>query len=291
MGRQITRAVETYRAVADAGRAAELADTTSPFQIEVRFLGGLTSGQKSAFARAADRWARVIVGDLQTVIIRDLTGEVVVDDLLIDAEGVAIDGIGDTLGEAGPTHLRDESAATGALLPAKGIMRFDKADLANMEDEGTLLDVITHEMGHVLGIGTIWTDFGFLKDFPGRNPTFVGPGAMEEFGKLKRNGQPAPVPVANVGGAGSAGGHWRESVFDHELMSPNIGGAGNPLSRMTVASLADLGYQVDRDAAEDYALPDLFEVAVSGRSLEHVALVGNGVVLPTIPTRVPAERP
>jgi leishmanolysin len=292
MGRQITRAFETYRAVADADRAAELANTTSPFQIDVRFLGGLTDSQKSVFAQAAERWARVIVGDLETAIVSDNLGEVVVDDLLIDAEGVVLDGVDGVLGKAGPTHFRSESAAAGAGLPAKGIMRFDKADLASMEDEDTLLDVITHEMGHVLGItGTVWTHFDFLKDFPGSNPTFVGPGAMQEFGKLKENGEPLPVPVANVGGPGSAGSHWRENVFVTELMSPRIEGAGNPLSRMTAASLGDLGYQVDIDAAEDYELPDLVELAMAGRSLEHVALVGNGVVLPTIPSRVPAERP
>ncbi|MGW3728502.1 leishmanolysin-related zinc metalloendopeptidase [Streptomyces sp. NPDC000851] len=290
MGREINYAFETHRAVADSGRAAELAATTSPFQIEVRFLGGLTSSQKSVFAEAADRWTRVIVGDLETAIINDLTGRVVVDDLLIDAEGVPIDGVNNVpniLGQAGPTRFRRDDAASGAGLPVKGRMMFDSADLAQMEEEGSLLDVITHEMGHVLGTGTVWTDFGFLKNFPGPDPTFVGPGAMKEFGRLTGEG-PTPVPVANVGGAGSAGGHWRESVFDNELMSPNIDGSNNPLSRLTVASLGDLGYTVDLDAAQDYELPNLLEIARSGRV---PTAVPEHVVLPTIPTRIPAERP
>jgi hypothetical protein len=41
-------------------------------------------------------------------------------------------------------------------------MQFDTADLASMQANGTLNDVITHEMGHVLGIGTIWTAKGVL---------------------------------------------------------------------------------------------------------------------------------
>ncbi|MFG2872661.1 leishmanolysin-related zinc metalloendopeptidase [Streptomyces sp. NPDC048338] len=289
MGRLTHHAYETYKTVADGARAAELAATTSPFQIEVRFIGGLTSSQRDVFAEAADRWARVIVGDLETAVVQDFTGTVVIDDLLIDAEGVPIDGVDNVpniLGQAGPTRFRRSDAATGAGLPATGRMRFDSADLAQMEEEGTLLDVITHEMGHVLGIGTVWDTFGVLKDFPGPDPTFVGPGAMEEFGRLRDTG-PLPVPVANVGGVGSAGGHWRESVFDNELMSPNIDGAHNPLSRLTVASLGDLGYQVDLDAAQDYALPDLFEIARSGRVPPPTPQY---VVLPTIPTRVPADR-
>jgi hypothetical protein len=290
MGDQSTDyAFETHRAVADGARAAELAETTSPFQIEVRFIGGLTDSQKEVFAKAADRWVRVIVGDLETAIVRDFTGEVVIDDLLIDAEGVPIDGVDsvpNVLGEAGPTRFRSDAATSGAGLPAKGHMRFDSADLAEMEEQSTLLDVITHEMGHVLGIGTIWTDFGLLKDFPGPDPTFVGPGAMEECSKLTGRDS-APVPVANVGGPGSAGGHWRETVFDNELMSPNISARDNPLSRLTAASLGDLGYTVDLEAAQPFGLPDLLEMASSGRV---APAVPEHVVLPTVPTRVPAER-
>ncbi|MGW7434994.1 leishmanolysin-related zinc metalloendopeptidase [Streptomyces sp. NPDC054849] len=293
MGRRTTYAFESYRAVADAGRAELLAATTSPFQIEVRFVGGLTSSQKDVFAEAADRWARVIVGDLETAVIRDFTGEVIIDDLLIDAEGVPIDGEGGTLGAAGPTVFRREDAVTGAQLPVKGIMRFDTADLGAMEDDGTLLDVITHEMGHVLGITKgVWSEFGLLKGFPGPDPTFIGAGAMREFGKLIGTG-PTPVPVANKGGSGSAGSHWRESLFGHELMSPNIGIAGNPtiknkLSRLTAASLGDLGYEVDLDGAEDYELPSLLDMVAASAEVSEAP---RGVMLPTVPSRIPADRP
>ena len=50
------------------------------------------------------------------------------------------------------------------------------------------------------------------------------------------------LPIANVGAAGSIGGHWRESVLTNELMTPSIGGGVNPLSRITAASMRDLGY-------------------------------------------------
>jgi hypothetical protein len=38
-------------------------------------------------------------------------------------------------------------------------------------------------------------------------------------------------------------------------MSGFISGPRNPLSRLTVASLQDLGYRVDLNAAEPYTLP------------------------------------
>ncbi|MFI8193256.1 leishmanolysin-related zinc metalloendopeptidase [Streptomyces sp. NPDC085946] len=287
MGKVATHTFQTYRAVASFERAREVARTTSPFTIEVRFLGGLTSSQQDAFAAAADRWAKVIVGDLDTALV----GGDVIDDLLIEAEGVDIDGTGGVLGMAGPTDFRDASAQFGRFLPAKGVMRFDSADLARMEADGTLVDVITHEMGHVLGIGTQWTDFGLLKGAGSQNPTFVGAGAMAEFAALLGEEDPVPVPVANFGGPGTQDSHWREAVFVHELMSPFISGADNPLSRMTAASLGDMGYQVDLAGAEPYELPDLLQVAREGALVPHTAPVGDGIMLPVMPTRLPAATP
>jgi len=270
---------ETHVARANAERARALAETDSPFAIEVRFVGGLSQAQQGAFATAADRWAEVIVGDLPDVLV---DGEVI-DDLLILAQGISIDGPGGILGQAGPTHIRPAAAGDAAFLPVKGIMSFDTADLARMEADGTLHDVITHEMGHVLGVGTIWDLKGLLQGGGTANPTFVGQGAMEAFGILLGTGEPEPVPVESTGGRRTRDGHWRESVFRNELMTGFVGQAGNPLSRMTVASFGDLGYQGDRDAAEEFALPDLLALAVAGELVAHAAPIDGGVVLTSIP--------
>jgi hypothetical protein len=257
-------------------------NAVTPFTIEVRFLGGLTQTQKDAFKAAANRWSRVIVGDLPNIMV---DGEVI-DDVLILAQGEDIDGPGHVLGQAGPTHLRPAGAGTSAFIPAKGIMSFDTADLESMEDRGTLGDVITHEMGHVLGIGTIWTRKGLLQGFGTSNPTFTGAHAREEFGRLRGSG-PTPVPVENTGGAGTANSHWRETVFVNELMTGFVGNAGNPLSRLTVASLADCGYVVDMDAAEPYDLPNLSELAEGGLLTTHAAPIDAGIMLPNIPVVMP----
>ena len=183
--------------------------------------------------------------------------------MVILAQGSPIDGVGRILGQAGPTQLRPQSAGVAAFLPAKGKMTFDTADLKQMEQDGTLNDVITHEMGHVLGIGTVWTFKSLLKGAGKTNPTFLGKAAMKEFGLLKGpTVKPTPVPVENTGGPGTADSHWRETVFRNEMMTGFVGVSGNPLSRMTVASLQDLGYVVDLNAAEPYSLPNLL---VAGR--------------------------
>jgi len=266
-----------YRARADAGRARPLAETGSPFTITIRFGDGLTDAQRGAFAAAADRWVTVIVGDLPEVTV---DGEVV-DDVLIVAGGKDIDGEGKILGQAGITHVRPAGPEPWALLPAKGIMEFDRADLARMEAEGTLGDVITHEMGHVLGVGSLWNAKGLLVGKGTSDPSLVGAGAMAEYRKLRRGVDDTErVPVENRGGPGTRDVHWREAVFGNELMTGFVGSTPNPLSRLTVANLGDMGYQVDVDAADDYELPTVVTVAGTPKHDDAAVLRATPVELP-----------
>lgn len=229
------------------------------FNLEVRFLGGLTLSQQSIFQQAAERWSEIIIGDLPSISV---DGEIV-DDVLIEAQGVFIDGPGMVLGRAGPTSLRP-----GSLLPAKGIMEFDTADLIRQEQEGSLINTIIHEMGHVLGIGTIWSNKGFLVgcsstvNFP--NPVYTGENAQREFASLIDDITPQPVPVANRGGPGTRCGHWREDIFGNELMTGFLNPGTNPISRLTIAALEDLGYEVNYEAADAYLLPTSLELAIMG---------------------------
>lgn len=224
----------------------ETAAPTRPFTIDVRFIGGLSQSQQDIFSVAANRWSDVIIGDQPAFLV---DGEEI-DDLLILAEGKVIDGESGILGQAGPTHVRPDSR-----IPIKGIMSFDSADLQSMEDSGELLDVIIHEMGHVIGIGTIWRELGLIKNSGSEDPVFTGLAAMEEYGNLLGRNSLVEVPVANTGGPGTREGHWRELIFDSELMTGFDDPGRNALSRLTVASLQDLGYQVNLSAADSYSLP------------------------------------
>jgi hypothetical protein len=262
--------------------AAAPAQPASAFRIEVRFAGGLTETQKDAFKAAADRWTKVIVGSLPAV---EVDGEVI-DHMVIMAQGQDIDGEGGILGQAGPTALRPRSAGAAAFIPLKGTMAFDTADLANMETKGTLRDVITHEMGHVLGFGTIWQQKKLLKGPRSNNPQFTGHGAEVEFGKLKGTNVATLVPLENTGGQGTFGSHWRETIFRNELMTGFVASPGNPLSALTIASLADLGYTVDLSVAEPYTLPNIAALAEAGLLM---AEPEPGIMLRTIPLVMPDE--
>ena|GEM_PF-6407301 len=222
-------------------------ENASQYKLEVVFPdNSLTASQKAIFTTAANRWAQIITGDLPEVVIETYG---LIDDLVIEATGPYIDGVGGILGQAGPTNIR-----SGSYFPASGIMEFDSADLANMEANGSLLNVILHEMGHVLGIGTIWSNKGLLTGAGGTDPRFTGTGATNEYKNIFSNSETS-VPVENTGGGGTRDSHWREATFNNELMTGWLNSGTNPLSRITAASLADLGYEVNLAAADSYNKP------------------------------------
>jgi Ca2+-binding RTX toxin-like protein len=209
----------------------------STFDIVINYSGD--PAYQSAFDAAAARWEQIITGEIPDVGA--------VDDLVIDASIVFIDGTGSVLGQAGPDQLRSDSS-----LPYHGVMQFDSADIAQMAANGTLTNVILHEMGHVLGIGTIWDDLDLRTSFG-----FTGQHALAEYRALTGNPGATSVPLETGGGSGTAGSHWSEAVFNAELMTGFIESAGTPMpiSRMTIGSLEDLGYTVSYGVADPFALP------------------------------------
>lgn len=251
------------------------------FDIVVEFLPSALETSievQSSFRRAEAFWETVIVGDLPDVSVRarqacvageDAYVEGLIDDLHIFVASKAIDGVDGILGAAGPCL----SHSSRNNLPLAGYMEFDSADLQRYADEGRLDEIITHEMGHVLGFGgVLWTypqtSLGgspFLVDptgaegVSGANPPdthFVGPHAMAEFdavGGVQYDG--AKVPVENIGGEGTANGHWREDVLGNELMTSFMTNRDGVLSSVTIAALEDMGYTVNYDAAQDYVWP------------------------------------
>lgn len=222
------------------------------------------AGQAQVFLEAAARWEGIIVGDIPDFggtlpeggcqPVTDSTG---IDDVKIYVSVKTIDGAGGILGRAGPCYYR----TLGGVFPITGIMELDEADLAYMQSAGFLDDVIVHEMGHILGIGTLWNAWSnqFLVGAGEADPYFVGAGARVAFDAAGGTARTAPkVPVENLGGVGTRDAHWRESVHDGELMTGWIEASGtpNPLSAITVASLADMGYVVNMNAADPYVLPN-----------------------------------
>jgi hypothetical protein len=235
----------------------------SGYQLTLCFTSTMSVAQRAAFQNAATRWAGVITTDQPDLDVGIPAGDCgqdspildqVIDDLMIFASVEPIDGPGDILGQAGWCYRRDPG------LPILGVMSFDEADMNSLEAGGGLNAVILHEMGHVIGIGTLWSTFGLLQNPSGagsvQDTWFSGANGIGGFnaigGSTYTGGQ--KVPVENTGGAGTANSHWRESVLGRELMTGYLNSGNNPLSLLTVRSLADLGYTVNLAAADPFSL-------------------------------------
>jgi len=246
-----------------------LANVQTSYNIEVRFFGPtMTPVQQALFTNAAARLEGIIIGD---VINADARGQNIdlatscnvsgqppfselVDDVIIYASIRDIDGPGKILAQAGPCLTRDAGTTGNPMpMPAVGEMQFDAADINNLTGAGSLQEVITHEMSHVLGFGTLWEDRGLVSGSGTSDPRYTG--AAGKQGCVDIGGTVScalSVPLENTGGAGTIESHWREATFDNELMTGFIDQSPNPLSKMTIGSFADLGYVVNNVDFDDY---------------------------------------
>jgi hypothetical protein len=148
-------------------------------------------------------------------------------------------------------------------LPTRGVATFDTGDLAAMEKDGSLGNVLIHELAHILGFGTL---FSYHSLFTGN--VYVGAAAMREYGDLLRDA-PTPVPLEDDGGPGTKNAHWDEEVFGSELLTGWIDVGLNPISRVSVGAFDDLGYEVAYDQADPYVLGMRRLMAGPGRVLRH----------------------
>jgi hypothetical protein len=231
--------------------------SSSPgFDIEIRYVGG-TPTHSAAFSAAAARWEEIITGDVPDAAV-DFAGgschgpiEETIDDLVIFVVVGPIDGLGGALGEAGPCLVR-----SGSKLPITGQLTLDSDDLEQAGELGVLADLVLHEMGHVLGFGTLWETLDLLEGAGQADPQFTGDQARQAFDGIGGGAYAGTaVPVEDSGGTGTRDGHWRESVFGTELMTGWLNvGALNRLSSVTAASLGDVGYDVDPAAADAFSL-------------------------------------
>ena len=292
------RSALTHRVIASVGGKSVIvsANATSDYVIDVRLWGPpMTADQQLLFATAAARIRGFVVGSVPTV---DGTGidpsacgvsgvpvlAEQVPGVIIYASVQSIDGAGRTLARAGPCYSRD----VNDLRTVVGVMEFDADDIAGLVANGTLQNVITHEMLHVLGFGVFWNDLNLLTGFDTPTVGYIGPGGMN--GCILTGGTNSclnAVPVESTGGSGTANSHWRETTFGPELMTGFVNTPPMPLSIMTVKSMADLGYTVNNSAADPY------QIFAGSLQAGGNRVIGSGVWeqgLPTPPRVIPSRR-
>lgn len=271
------------------------------FNVTIQNVGPAFSAPvQTAFDAAVTKWQQIIYQDISDIANFQVgpdqcgagspaLGPVTIDDVRIFARIDSIDGPSGILGQAGPCFIRLSSNLT-----VLGVMTFDSADVAGLVAAGRLNSVILHEMGHVLGLGSLWTLFGCLQNAstpPGTildtHFSCVSARAMfDSIGGTSYTGG-SKVPVENCGpgspvncGAGNVNAHWREPTFVNELMTGFLnGGVDNPLSRLSAASMEDLGYTVNYAASDPYT--QVFSL-MAGPSLQGSIPLGDDLYKGTI---------
>lgn len=238
----------------------------SGLEIELQYLQPPTASQQAVFEEAAARWSEVIPGRLEPQAVQIGTNACgsgspainrTIDDLLVLVRIAPIDQAFGTLAQAGICVVRP-----GGGLPAVARLTLDDADVARLEGQGALGDLVLHELAHALGFGTLWIPRGLLvnpslPNSRGVDTYFSGVRAVAAFDAIGGSGYAAgqKVPVENrEGGIGTRDSHWRLSVLENELMTGFLTASSSPLSRVTVASLEDLGYEVDEQAADAFSI-------------------------------------
>ena len=252
------------------------ANLASPsFTITVRYVDRTPPSPDvvSAFSQATARWQSVIVDSVGSVAVQLAAGacdssqpainETVKDLLvLVHVERITDTVPGEqTLGESGPCLVRDPGN-----IPVLGVMSLNSTTLASLDSTGMLDDVIKHEMAHLLGFGTVWDLDNLVRDSTTKDPWFSGPDAQAAFRKALPSFTDKVVPVEAGGGEGTALSHWRESAMTNELMTGFLDLGANPLSAVTIESMADLGYTVNVGAADPWPTPgSARSAAVAGK--------------------------
>ena len=232
-----------------------IAPPSPQFEIALYYVRdfGLYEADKMGFARAAVRWQEIVLGDLpDTPMPSALPGGC--PGVPLELRGATIDDLQILI----VAEKMDAASATtticarrsGEGLPSVVTIRIDPDKARAFGMYGTM----AHEIGHALGIGTLWgpkvVDYNGELRYGGAFATAAyqltkgPPASNEHFG----------VPMESKGGAGIARVHWSEDLLGVELLTalPNTG--FEPISAISAGSLRDLGYLVDDARSDDFEL-------------------------------------
>ena len=224
---------------------------TEPYNIDIQYVGATDSRVVDAVGRAVTKWSAVIARGVPDAEVHfaqgNCFGDLVpsydgtVDDIVVDVTVMPLPGF---MGDASWCVVGSDG------LPRLSMVRISTIGLDNLYTTGALDDLVSHEFGHALGFGTVapWATFtentGEVTGYQ-----FSGPRSVAEF--LQLGGRGAAVPLSHDAG------HWDETTLQNELMTCYLeaGTTTHPLSGVTAAAMADLGYHVDMSAVDSWTVP------------------------------------
>ena len=237
-------------------------ETEPGFQIQLLFHPDVPDHIREAMNSAAEYWMDI----LRETEAPDLFGErlcerpdwkpsvPVIDDVVVRV----------AMGEKTAAGICGNFGILHHRITYDGGVKFRRYETSHEDPERDEL-VARHELGHVLGIGTLWHARRHVRDRSTeeevRDTYVVLPLAERAFDAAGGTSYTGPKVPLHQYGSGSRNSHWRREVFGVELMAPS---AGAPTSAVTLQALADLGYTVDLSLADPYTLPGAAAAAAIG---------------------------
>jgi len=219
---------------------------SGPVDIHLVFAPGTEIWIINAARRAEARWEKVFNAPLERELQQPIERGCMeanpggplqdVDGIVILISSHPIDGVGNVSAQGGPCLTRPN----GTVL--SGQVMFDSARDPTLP-LAVEADVATHEMGHVLGIGSLWKKL-VSTDASGVS-RLTSPEATRQYQRAGGSGSPRIAADTN---------HWNAGM-GRELMTAESTDEGNPMSAVTLGALADLGYGIDLSQAEAYRVP------------------------------------
>ena len=227
-----------------------LTEIESPFNVDLVFLGDFIEEEREIWHHAAKRWEAAIQTEHPDYTFSDAWSGTCGDQSINILGGEQIDDLRIYVTKSNDGYRMSGAplALHSSSLPLIGCIQVSPLlsySFQIIEKAGL------HEIGHVLGIGTIWHDSGMLRDLNG-DTHFAGPQAIAAFDQAGGTDyQDAKVPTERDGL------HWHAGVLSGELMGLVRRIEDDALSAITLQALSDLGYSVDLSAADPYVLPSL----------------------------------
>lgn len=176
-----------------------------------------------------------------------------------------------TKDEAAVARIDPDSILTvpgpdGEQFPYQATMQIDLNDIKDLlADRPRFLDTVTHELGHALGIGTLFPTEGKrrLVRAEGDKAWYIGAAACRAYaGLLGRPYDSVEIPLDTEYDRTTKAYHWSEEKLRLEIMSASLDAPGansdtsgiSVISAVSIGALQDLGYVVEPRAARPLVL-------------------------------------